>query len=189
MTTTPDWSERRSPTTADRIRGSTQTGGRPRLLLALHVLTVSAVFGGDIALALLGLTAVLDPSRGIAIYSAMNLIATYLIVPLAFAALASGVLLTLIKGTGLVRYAWIGIKLFVTTGLAMAALLVLGPGLDNAESTALAVSGAFPDTLRLRFALIPAVAALLVAMNVALSIWKPASWLLWRHFTTRQSVS
>jgi hypothetical protein len=69
----------------------------------------------------------------------MGLLAETVLVPLAVAALATGVLLGLGTPWGLTRHAWVLTKLALTTGTATAAVFVLRPALNRAAAQALQV--------------------------------------------------
>ena len=75
--------------------------------------TAVSVLGTDLVLLVLGISSVggADPRT---IYPAADLIATWLLAPLAILALGTGVMLGLITHWGLFRYWWVTIKLTLT---------------------------------------------------------------------------
>jgi hypothetical protein len=95
------------------------------LTLTLHVLTSIGWFGAIVVflvLAIAGLASV-QPRIVTASYLAMSLATTYVIVPLCFASLTSGVIQSLATRWGLLRHYWVIIKLMLTL-LATAVLLL-----------------------------------------------------------------
>jgi hypothetical protein len=76
---------------------------RRKLLLTVHVATAVSVLGTDLVLLVLGISSVrgADPQT---VYPAADLIATWVLAPLAILALYSGVLLGLLTRWGLFRY-------------------------------------------------------------------------------------
>ncbi|MCA1718881.1 MAG: hypothetical protein LC781_19330 [Actinobacteria bacterium] len=97
-----------------------------KLLLTVHVATAVSVLGTDLVLLVLGISSVrgADPRT---IYPAADLIATWLLAPLAVVALGTGVLLGLLTRWGLFRYWWVTIKLTLTAILTGVILFVLVP--------------------------------------------------------------
>ncbi len=100
--------------------------GSRRLALTAHV-TVSVGWGGAVAaflaLAVTGLlTADVEAARGA--YLALE-VATYVIVPLAVATLASGVVSSVTTAWGLFRHYWVVVKLGVTVVAVVVLLLQL----------------------------------------------------------------
>ncbi len=101
--------------------------GSRRLALTAHV-TVSVGWGGAVAaflaLAVTGLlTADVEAARGA--YLALEVVATYVIVPLAVTTLASGVVSSVTTAWGLFRHYWVVVKLGVTVIAVVVLLLQL----------------------------------------------------------------
>jgi hypothetical protein len=145
------------------------TPRRRPLLVTVHVLTAVGLIGTDLALVALGYAG----ARGAPaqqVYPAMSLLATWLVVPLALAALGSGILLSALTGWGLLRHWWVAVKLVITVALAAVLLAVLVPGLHAAADTA---TGPHPIPQRLLFALSPAAASILLTVNAVLGRYKP----------------
>ena len=149
---------------------------RPRqrmLLLTIHVTATVAVLGADLALLALGIAGLrgTDPRT---VYPAAHLVGQWLAAPLAVASLASGVLLAATTTFKPFRHRWVTIKGSITVVLTGLLLAVLVPGLGRAGDAATATP---PDpvthTQQILFVLAPAGAAVLLAVNVALGMYKP----------------
>jgi hypothetical protein len=95
------------------VHSMTPAFARHKALLMLHILTTIGVFGADLALLTLGISALFGADAR-SVYPPSHLIAEVLVQPLAIASLATGVALGLLSGWGLVRYWWTGIKLAIT---------------------------------------------------------------------------
>lgn len=118
----------------------------PRLrksALAIHIATSVGWMGavaGFLALAVAGLV---GRPAGVpaGIYAAMDIEARFVIVPLALAAVASGIIQSLGTSWGLLRHYWIVAKLLITTVATIVLLLQLAPirelaaGAHPAEAT------------------------------------------------------
>jgi hypothetical protein len=150
------------------------------LLLSVHIVVAVGALGTDAVLLTLGVTGLASGDGELirAAYLAMDLLVATVLVPLALAALASGVLLGLGTRWGLVRHWWVLAKLTLTLVLASAAVLVLRPSLDQAAASALALppaelAGAGIGQLAGRAATAPAVGVLLLTTAVALAVAKP----------------
>jgi hypothetical protein len=162
-------------TTLDRelLAPSVLPAARRNLLLTVHVLATVGVFGTDLVLFVLGASSVLggDPRT---LYPAAHLIAEVLVQPLAIASLVTGVALALLTPWGLLRYWWTAIKLAITSALTGVVLLVLVPRLGSAADAATSLTPqTFGTAERVPLVLAPAVASTLLALNVALAIYKP----------------
>jgi hypothetical protein len=152
-----------------------------KLLLTVHVGASVSVLGADLVLLALGMASVggADP---VTIYPAASLVATWLVAPLALVALASGLALGLLTSWGLFTYWWVTIKLAIVVVLTGAVLFVLVPALG---ATADAVTGPTPRLLgageRLPLLIAPATASTLLAVALALAIFKPGWQTPWRQ--------
>lgn len=132
-------------TTGDVIHGDVMPGGRRtsrrtrNAVLTVHIVAAVGALGADLVLLTLGVAGLVsdDPALIRAAYLAMDLLAGAVVLPLAFAALASGVILGLITHWGLIRHYWVLVKLMLTIGLSTAAVFVLRPALDRAAARAL----------------------------------------------------
>lgn len=162
-----------------------------KLTLAVHI-TVSvgwigalaAYLGLDIASATNG-----DPQTLRAVYQAMDLVARSVIVPLALAALSTGLIISLGTKWGLFQHYWVLISLVLTT-LATAVLLT-----ETQTISALADLAASPSTSddRLRSlgsTLVHSVGGTLVLLSVlVLNVYKPRGLTRygWRKQVERRS--
>ena len=144
-----------------------------KVLLTVHVATAVSVLRTDLVLLVLGISSVggADPQT---IYPAAHLVATWLLAPLAIAALGTGVLLGLLTQWGLLRYWWVTIKLALTAILTGVILIVLVPRLGVAADAATALDPSpFTDAERLPLLVAPAAGVTLLVLIVALAIYKP----------------
>jgi hypothetical protein len=158
-----------------------------KLVLTVHVATSVGALGANMSLLALGAASVAgaDP---VTIYPAARLVGVRLIAPLAVIALVTGLALGLLTQWGLFRYWWVTIKLATVVVLKGAALFVLVPALD---ATAEAVTGATPQLgarERLPLLIAPAAASALLAVAVALAVFKP-NWRLWPSGTDKADPS
>jgi hypothetical protein len=149
-------------------------GVRQFALTAHVVLSVGwlGAVGVFLALAVAGLTSA-DPEVVRAAYLATDVITWYVIVPLAFAALVSGVVQSLGTTWGLVRHYWVLAKLLITV---LATILLLVHTQPIAIVASAAAEGPLTHAERpLQVQLLGDAAAALIALLVAttLSVYKP----------------
>jgi hypothetical protein len=142
-----------------------------KLLLTVHVAGSVGLLGVDAAVVALGVAGVRgsDPRT---VYPAADLLGGALLVPLALAALASGVALGLLTPWGLLRHWWVAGKLVLTGAGAVLALVVLTPALDDAAEAARA-GGALPTAQRLELVRDAGAASVVLVTTVVLSVHKP----------------
>lgn len=107
-----------------------------KVMLTIHVISSVGLLGADCAILALVIAGALG-SNPVTVYPAAHLLSTVLIVPLALAALLSGVLQGLLTRWGLFQHWWIFIKLVLTVG-GTVFVFVLVPALDAAASMAAA---------------------------------------------------
>lgn len=96
-----------------------------KALLTMHIVSTVGMLGAVAAflvLAIVGLGA-----HDAAVYSSMDLLTGYAIVPLAWASLLIGILQSLATPWGLFRHYWIVIKLVLTVLALVVLLLQVGP--------------------------------------------------------------
>ena len=146
-----------------------------KLLLTLHVAVSVGWLGAVLAYLPFDLSTATsdDPSTLRASYRAMDVLARLVLVPLAVAALASGVALSLATPWGLFRHWWVVLSLVLTT-LATAVLLV-----ETRTIARLADVSADPATTDAALAALPgtlphSIAGLVVlSVVLALNVYKP----------------
>lgn len=144
-----------------------------RVVLAAHIADAVGLLGADLALVVLGISA-LSGGDPLAAYPAMSLISRAVLLPLAALTLVSGIALALLSRWGLARYWWTTIKLAVTVGLITVLGLVLVPGLGRAAAAASGGTGtAIPVARQLAYVVAPATASLLLITNLVLGVYKP----------------
>jgi uncharacterized membrane protein len=142
-----------------------------KLVLTCHVVSSVGWLGALLAYLALDVTAVLSDDRQLVrgAYLAMELIALYVIVPLALASLLVGLINSLATPWGLIRHYWVLVKLLLTI-LAITALLVEIRTIRYLAAMAAAESDprALPGTL------LHSVGGLVVLLLItALSVYKP----------------
>jgi len=150
--------------------------GLRKLALTAHVTSSIGWFGAVaafLALALVGLTSQ-DAQLARAFSLAMELITRFVIVPLAFASLLTGIVSSLGTKWGLFRYYWVLLKLLITV-LATLILLVHTQPIERLADTAakgwLLGADVYQDQLQMVVAATAALVALLTL--TALSVYKP----------------
>ncbi|WP_426940003.1 DUF2269 domain-containing protein [Pseudarthrobacter sp. S6] len=147
-----------------------------KLALTAHVTVSVGWFGAVAAFLALAVAGLVSPDAGLAkaAYLGMGVTGWFAIVPLAVAALLTGIALSLGTVWGLFRYYWVLIKLLITV-LATGVLLVhMGPisGLAaTAAETSVSVGGV--DGLRTQVLVQAALALLVLLVATALSVYKP----------------
>lgn len=147
-----------------------------KLALTLHVSLSVALLGAIasfLVLAIVGLTAGSAATLP-GTYSAMDVTARFLIVPLAFAALFGGTIQAIGTGWGLFRYKWIVVKLLLTA-FAVGVLLIKLPMIADAARLALDHPGHDPafDMARVQLVAHACAGLVVLLVPVVLSIYKP----------------
>ncbi|WP_225804024.1 hypothetical protein [Streptomyces sp. NK15101] len=147
-----------------------------RLALTAHVTASVGWFGAVavfLALAVTGLIA-RDALTVRSVYVTMGVTGRYVIVPLCFAALATGVASSLGTTWGLLRHYWITVKLTITA-LATGALLLHLPPISRLADAAASPAWTGDDLAGLRTQLVVQSGAALVVLlgATALSVYKP----------------
>ncbi|GGX78779.1 DUF2269 family protein [Streptomyces fructofermentans] len=117
-----------------------------RATLAVHAVASAGWLGLTLGLLALGITATTTGSAGTveASVRAMKLFADWLLLPLAFLTLLSGLLLALGTPWGLARHRWVHTKFWLTLATITATVLALRPGVADAV-TAVSAGGPLPD--------------------------------------------
>ena len=163
------------------------TPGLRKLLLTAHIIVSVGWLGAVaafLALAIAGLNSMDGPTMRTA-YSAMELTARFVIVPLALASLLTGLIESLATPWGLFRQYWVLAKLLLTT-FATGVLLAKMPLIGYAAHQA---ARATPSSVELHGAgtqlVFHAIGGLLVLLVItALSVYKP--WGLTRYGQRKQ---
>ncbi len=144
-----------------------------KLLLTVHVTVSVGLLGCDAAV----LTLVLAGARGAVpagVYPAAHLLADVLLVPLALAALVTGVALGLLTQWELMRYWWVAAKLILTVGGVLLGLFVLTPALAAAADVAGSLTaGGAPAVDRAGLVKDTTGATSVLLVTVVLSVFKP----------------
>ena len=153
----------------------TMTPGLRKLSLTAHVASTVGWLGAVacfLALAIAGLTS-RDAQSARAAYLAMELIGWYVIVPLCFAALLTGLVQALGTPWGLFRHYWILVKLLIAALSTILLLLHMQATSRLAGAAAEMFSG--PELARLRIQLTADATAALLALLVAttMAVYKP----------------
>lgn len=151
-----------------------------KLVLTIHVIASVAWIGASLCLLTLGLTGVLstDQQTQKAAYIALGTIGTTVTVPVAIAALVSGVVISVGTKWGLVRYWWTLISLVATAVMTAAVVFALAPGMRAAAANAAAtppgasVLDAVGDEAASVIAA-PCVATVALGVVTAINVYKP----------------
>ncbi len=142
-----------------------------RCAVAVHVGTSVGWIGavvGFVAVAAVGAALAVESMDASGLYSALSILLTVVIVPLAGLSFVSGVVVALATPWGLFRHWWVVIKLVLTAGATAALLLHSGVARRAAEYA----SSARPELVPLQTQLlVDAVAGLAVLLLVALLGW------------------
>ncbi|MFD5159446.1 DUF2269 domain-containing protein [Streptomyces hawaiiensis] len=138
----------------------------------MHVTASAGWLGLTLGLLALGITAATTGSAVTAEVSvrAMKLFADWLLLPVAFLTLLSGLVLALGTVWGLARYRWVYTKFWLTLATATATVFALRPGVNSAV-TAVAGGGPLPDAGDVLFG--PAVSLSAYVFMTAISVMKP----------------
>jgi len=169
--------------------------GLRKVALTAHVTSSISWFGAVaafLALAIAGLTSQ-DAQRVRAAYLAMELTTWFVIVPLAFVSLLSGVVSSLGTKWGLFRYYWVLMKLVITI-LATIVLLIHTQPIDLLASVAAktTVLGASLQSQQLLMVVASSVALVVLLVLTALSVYKPRGMTRYgqrKQYEQRQDVA
>jgi hypothetical protein len=129
--------------------------------LVLHVVSSVGWLGVTIGMLVLALAAFDAPQ----LYQAMSLLGDLVVLPLALAALATGVVLSLGTKWGLVKHRWVLVKFVLTVIAVVATTFALRAGLHEAAG---GVAAAGSDVL-----VASCVSLTLYTINTVLSVFKP----------------
>jgi hypothetical protein len=158
-----------------------------KLLLTAHITLSVGWFGAVaafLALAIVGLTS-RDAEMVRTAYAAMELTARFVIVPLAFASLLSGIVQSMGTPWGLFRHYWVLVKLLLTT-FATIVLLVKMSLIGYAARRAAEKTSSSVDlhTVGIQLAVHATGGMLVLLVITALSVYKP--WGLTRYGQRKQ---
>ncbi len=143
-----------------------------RAVLVVHVIASAGWLGLTVGLLTLAVTAATTGSAVTveASVRAMKLFADWLLLPVAFLTLVSGLVLSLGTQWGLARHRWVYIKFWLTLATTTATAFALRPGLGSTVA-AVAAGGPLPDATGLMMGPIVSLSAY-VFMTV-ISVLKP----------------
>lgn len=143
-----------------------------RASLVVHVAASASWLGLTLGLLALGVTATTTGSAVTveASVRAMKLFADWLLLPVAFLTLLSGLLLSLGTVWGLARHRWVYTKFWLTLATTTATVFALRPGVNSAV-TAVAGGGPLPDAGDVLFG--PVVSLSAYVFMTVISILKP----------------
>ncbi|MCX4559504.1 DUF2269 domain-containing protein [Streptomyces phaeochromogenes] len=143
-----------------------------RATLVVHVAASAGWLGLTLGLLALGITATTTGSAVTveASVRAMKLFADWLLLPLAFLTLVSGLVLSLGTPWGLARHRWVYIKFWLTLATITATVFALRPGV-GAAVTAVSAGGPLPDAGDVLFGPIVSLSAYL--FMTVISVLKP----------------
>lgn len=138
----------------------------------MHVTVSACWLGLTLGLLALGITAATtgSPATVEASVRAMKLFADWLLLPVAFLTLLSGLLLSLGTKWGLARYRWVYTKFWLSLATATATVFALRPGVNSAV-TAVAAGGPLPDAGDVLFG--PVVSLSAYVFMTVISVLKP----------------
>jgi hypothetical protein len=168
--------------------------GLRKLALTAHVTSSVGWFGSVGAFLALAIAGLVSASADIvrAAYSAAELITWFVIVPLCFASLATGLIQSLGTTWGLFRHYWVLIKLLLTL-FATVVLLIHTEPIRMVAGAAAQTTLAATDLDKQRIQLVIAAAAALVVLltNITLAIFKPRGMTAygWRKRRARRGLS
>lgn len=133
-------------------------------LLTVHVIMSVGWIGLNASLVVLGIAALRtgDPAAA----AALGLLGGRLLPPFAFAALVTGLVLSLTTPWGLLRYWWVLAKFVITVALVAGGLLVLLPRLDQ-------IADGATGPVRVQVLVATSVALVLLMAATVLSVVKP----------------
>lgn len=150
------------------------------LLLTVHIVVSVGVIGADLSMITLGITGLTSgiPELIRASYLVMQLLVNTVLLPLALAALFTGILLGLGTRWRLTHYYWVLTKLLLTITVITALVFVLQPRVNQAAEEVLLIS---PERLaangmgQIGLAVTIGIAVAMVALLtvVTLAVYKP----------------
>lgn len=160
-----------------------------KFMLTTHVVTSVGLLGAIASFLLLAVAGLVSPDAEMvrAAYPAMALIASAIIVPLAFAALLIGIIESLGTKWGLVRHYWLVVKLVLTVVAIVVLLLQMRTvsylGYAAGAGT---IAGVELNGPRMAMVLHSAGGLLVLLVPMALSVYKPRGRTKWGRVATQQ---
>lgn len=144
-----------------------------RATLVVHVSASAGWLGLSLGLLALAITATTtgSPVTVEASVRAMKLFADWLLLPVAFLTLLTGLLLSLGTHWGLARHRWVYTKFWLTLATTAATALALRPGVNSAVTAVAGGRAALPDAADILFG--PVVSLSAYVFMTAVSILKP----------------
>ncbi|MEU8780597.1 DUF2269 domain-containing protein [Streptomyces sp. NPDC048637] len=142
-----------------------------RAVLVLHVAVSVSWLGLTLGLLTLGITGYTtgSPEMATVAYRAMKIFGDWLVLPVAFASLVTGLVLSLGTAWGLARHRWVLVKFWLTLLTVLLSVFSLRPGINHLAAEAAAGTPA-PD---ISLAVAPAVATATYLFITAISVLKP----------------
>ncbi|MGY5123400.1 DUF2269 domain-containing protein [Streptomyces nigrescens] len=142
-----------------------------RAVLVLHVAVSVSWLGLTLGLLTLGITGYTtgSPEMATVAYRAMKVFGDWLVLPVAFASLGSGLVLSLGTAWGLARHRWVVVKFWLTLVTVLLSVFSLRPGINHLAAEAVAGTPA-PD---ISLVVAPAVATATYLFITAISVLKP----------------
>lgn len=115
-----------------------------------------------------------DPERARAAYLAIEVVTWWVIVPLAFASLATGTVMAVGTPWGLFQHYWVLAKLLLSAGATIVLLLHTGPiGVVAGRAAETALAAADLRGLRIQLVADAGAALLVLLVNTGLSVFRP----------------
>ncbi len=150
------------------------------MVLTFHIVVAVGALGTEATLLTLGLTGLAssNPDLVRAAYVAMDVVVVAVMLPLALAAVLSGLLLAVGTPWGIARHYWVLAKMVLTLTAATAAVLVLRPAIRDAAAKALAtplddLATAGIGESAVRVATAPALGMLVLFVVAVIAVYKP----------------
>ncbi|MGW3007224.1 DUF2269 domain-containing protein [Streptomyces sp. NPDC001219] len=142
-----------------------------RAVLVLHLAVSVSWLGLTLGLLALGITGYTtgSPETATVAYRAMKIFSDWLVLPLAFGSLVSGLVLSLGTAWGLTLHRWVVVKFWLTLVTVLLSVFSLRPGINRLAAEAAAGSPA-PD---ISLVIAPSVATATYLFLTALSVLKP----------------
>ncbi|MEU8913401.1 DUF2269 domain-containing protein [Streptomyces nigrescens] len=139
-----------------------------RAVLVVHVAVSVSWLGLALGLLTLGITGYTtgSPEMTTVAYRAMKVFGDWLVLPIAFASLVSGLVLSLGTAWGLARHRWVLVKFWLTLVTVLLSVFSLRPGINHLAAAGTPV----PD---ISLVVAPAVATATYLFVTAISVLKP----------------